>query len=140
MNFDIESSLSGVRIKGEGKEYFFETKLFSHSSKLLDETSNVVASLTRTGFWRMNFELIADDKKYQLKQRPLETELISSESATRFHTISGLDFFKGSSLATQVEGRGLRARHFKLRIKEPDHWLALLVATCLECSLASSGG
>ena len=88
----------------------------------------------------MDFDLVADGKKYRLRQRALETEIISVESNIRFYTLSGLQFFRESYVVADAKLEGRTGRKYKINIREKDHWLALLMAFCLECNLVKSGG
>ena len=59
MIFETNPAFDGVEVSGNGEEYFFKTKLFSHSSVLLDSSSNIIVPLTRSNWWRMDFKLVA---------------------------------------------------------------------------------
>jgi len=140
MIFEIEPTLSGSKVNGNGTEYLFTTKLFSHSSLLLDKNSNIVASLSRSSWWRMNFNVTAGDNTYVLKQKVSETELIFNKFRTRFYTASGLEFYNKSTMVTRLKNSRLMSQKMIIEIKEKDHWLALLAATCLECSVVTQSG
>lgn len=140
VKFEIHTSIFTTKVNSEVSDYIFKSKLFSHSSRLIDEHSTVVACLSRTSWWRMDFDLFAGDKKYKLHQRALGTELVFSESNLRFHTLSGLEFFNKALPVTRVAINGNTANNYSLEVNEKDHWLALLMATCLECNLLVTGG
>ena len=140
MKFEIEPSIGGTKITGNGRKYLFKTKLFSHSSLLLDEDLNTIVSLSRSSWWRMNFKLAVGNKTYQLRQRALETELIANEGKARFYTMSGLEFYKKSSKVTTINTESLMSEKYVVEINEKDHCLALLAATCLESSSVTKNG
>ena len=117
---------------GEGHEYTFKSKLFSHSSVLLNEQKHAVVTLRRSSWWRKNFELIANEKNYQLKQRFTKTHIIQNESDLEFYTTSGHDFFIDGAAATRITPHGLTVKKYTIEILKTNHWLALLAATCLE--------
>ena len=132
MKFFIESNYSGVHVHGEGHEYTFKSKLLSHSSVLLNEHKHAIVTLRRSSWWRMNFNLTADDKNYEFKQRFTSSRMISKEFDIAFYTTSGHDFFIDGAAATLITPEGLTVKKYTIEILKTEHWLALLAATCLE--------
>jgi len=132
MKFFIESNYSGVHVYNERHEYTFKSKLFSHSSMLLNKNKQAVATLRRSSWWRMNFNLATDDKNYEIRQRLTSSRLISKESDIEFYTTSGHDFSIDGTAATLITPEGLTVKKYTIEILKTEHWLALLVATCLE--------
>ena len=132
MKFFIESNFKGVHVHGEGHEYTFKSKLFSHSSVLLNEQKHAVVTLRRSSWWRMDFDLKANDKNYEFKQRFGNSRIIAKESEIEFYTTSGHDFFIDGAAATLATPEGLTVKKYTIEILHTDHWLALLAATCLE--------
>ena len=92
MKFLIESNYKGVQVLGESNDFSFKSKLFSHSSVLLDKNKQAVATLRRSSWWRMDFDLKANDKNYEFKQRFGNSRIIAKESEIEFYTTSGHDF------------------------------------------------
>lgn len=132
MKFFIKSAFGGVHVRSEEGDYLFKSRLFSHSSVLLGENKKVVASLHRTSWWRMDFTLTTGQYSYQFKQRFSSSTLSLNDSELEFYTTSGHDFFIGSEAATRIEPEGLTVKKYHVEILKTEHWLALLIATCLE--------
>ena len=138
MIFEVEPCIEGTKVNSNEGEYLFKTMLFSHSSLLVDESSNTLVSLIRSNWWRMDFDLNVGDKNYQLRQRILETELIFRKAEIRFYTMSGLEFYKNSSTITKVSNEKMISKKYIIEINDKDHYFALLAATCLELSLLTN--
>jgi len=132
MKFLIESNYKGVQVLGESNDFSFKSKLFSHSSVLLDKNKQAVVTLRRSSWWRMDFDLKANDKNYEFKQRFGNSRILAKESEIEFYTTSGHDFFIDGAAATLATPEGLTVKKYTIEILHTDHWLALLAATCLE--------
>ena len=132
MKFLIESNYRGIHVRGEKHNYSFKSKLFSHSCVLLDENKLALATLRRSSLWRMNFDLNAGDKNYELKQRFTSSRIISKECNIEFYTTSGHDFFINDTAVTLIKPKGLTVKKYTIEILKTEHYLALLAATCLE--------
>lgn len=131
MEFYIQSTFRGVRITDENNEYTFKSKIFSHHCSLSINNGDVIASLKRRSWWRMDFDLFVGDQSYQLKQRLISTKLLSKDTETCFATTSGHDFFLDGKAVMNIEPDGLTVKKYKVKIHRHDHWQALLIATCL---------
>jgi len=135
MIYTIKPSFLGLVITSKDNDYVFRYKIFSHSAILMDEQSNVIAQLFRSSWWRMKFNLVVGDKHYKLNQRFLESELIYNNTMLRYHTNAAAEFFRGALRVTQIEESAGLLTQFRVNIRDENHALALLMATCSELSL-----
>ncbi len=128
MQFEIIQASKGLQVVSQHEEYYFLSKNFSHSSVLINHDKKTVGSLKRRSWWRMDFDVYADGKCYQLFQRVLTTKLCCQKTGISFCDLGGGDFFKKNTRVTEIEDNN---RRLNLVIYDEEHHLALLLATCL---------
>ena len=102
MYFEITQSSKGLRIISQNKEYYFSSKLFSHSSELTDQHGNLIGSLKRSSWWRMKFDLHIEDKSYELCQSALTIELRCQDTGLQFFDLGGGEFFRKNARISVV--------------------------------------
>lgn len=140
MIFTIQSTLSGLSINSDIGDYNFSSKLFSHSSTLIDKDSNLVVSINRKSWWKMDFDLIASNQSYQLAQRFSKTVLIASEQSDETFINEGFGFYKLSRQITKVDTLGAGTKRFSVFIDlDEKHYIALLASICLELNCLTNG-
>ncbi len=132
MQFEITQASKGLKIISQNEQYYFTSKLFSHSSTLINQNAKIIGTLKRRSWWRMKFDLNVDGKCYQLCQGPLTTELFYQKTGVQFFDLGGGDFFKKNTRVTEFEKNNVNSKKFHLVIRDEEHFLALLIAVCLE--------
>ncbi|WP_455222333.1 hypothetical protein [Kaarinaea lacus] len=132
MNFELKPTFKGITVTNGETNYLYKSKLFSLSAVLEDENGNVLASLKRSGWLHLTFMLWTENESYKVEQKWGEVKIDSLSSEIRYRTNMTIDFYdktnKRVTVLSRVKKFGLL---YKLSIKETEHYLALLMASCM---------
>lgn len=131
MNFLIRRNLRGCVIEYDGLTFIYESKLFSMSGTLTDDSGDILAVMKRVGWWSFKFEIQTESGSYRFFRKWGNTHLVSKNLDIEYQTDSTLEFYiKGSRRATKFECKKHFLNLWELEILVKDHWHALLIASC----------
>lgn len=132
MNFYLKPTLKGISVSDGNENYLYKSKLFSLSAVLEDEHGKVMASLKRSGWWHLSFKLWTEKESYKVEQKWGEVKVDSLSSEASFSTYMTIDFYgKYNKRVTNLSRAKKLGLMYKLSIEETEHYLALLMASCM---------
>jgi hypothetical protein len=132
MNFEIARNLKGCKVTYDGRTLIYESKLFSMTGYLKDESGKILATMKRTGWLHYSFVIqTSENSSYFFERRWGNTKLIMKDSNTKFRTNGTVEFFSEKMRpATKFRLKKHFLNNWSLEILQKEHWQALLISSC----------
>ena len=130
--YTIVPTAKGFEVSGQEANYLVTMRMFSLSAKTVDNRGFQIASMKRSSWWKLNYQIEAENEIYTFSSSAFNDTLFAKNANEKYLSNGSTELYESNGIRiTELSRNKSPLGSLSLRIHIQKHQQALILVSCL---------